>query len=198
MGAPQRSQPLTAGGFITLLLMILLTGCTKVVERPPMDGGNPVQRSSVVTVRGEGQIPATGRFAWAPGAERVYQDQRLPAAMDRYFRESIIKAFQARGYHYSPDPAKAELQIGYLLALESALDSGQVRDQYGISPGLAGASPDDTQYEKGTVILDVLDPRTGRSLWRSALQAFATFDLPEPVRRQRIQQAVESMLASFP
>ena len=73
-----------------------------------------------------------------------------------------------------------------------------MEDRYGVQPGLAGASPDPGRYEKGTLIITVVDRRSGLVAWRSALQGFASQNISEETRRERINDIVTRMLAGIP
>ena len=69
---------------------------------------------------------------------------------------------------------------------------------FGINPGLPSQSPSGQSYDKGTLIIDVSDKTTRRSLWRSAMQGYVTLDISEKERRERIRLLVEKMFRSFP
>jgi hypothetical protein len=79
--------------------------------------------------------------------------------------------------------------------LESELDDQAIAKIYGIAPGLIVQSTDD--YEKGALIIDIVDGFTKQSVWRGALQAAVTFDVEPAIRQQRVTSAVEALLKNF-
>ena len=72
-----------------------------------------------------------------------------------------------------------------------------INRHFGINPGLPGQKSGQT-YEKGTVIIDISDPATQKSLWRSAMQGYVEMSLTQSVRQERIKSVVAQMFRSFP
>ena len=59
-------------------------------------------------------------------------------------------------------------------------------------------SPEPDKFEKGTLVIDVVERKTGLSAWRSSLQGFAYLDIDQAERRQRIHSIVQRMLSGLP
>lgn len=55
-----------------------------------------------------------------------------------------------------------------------------------------------TQYEEGTLVLDVVNGRTEAAMWRGTATGTVRRDRPAEERRARLQQAVHDTLANFP
>jgi hypothetical protein len=91
----------------------------------------------------------------------------------------------------------SDLLIGFTLAFESALSDQEISRNYDIVPGLSSNKEKPNEYEKGTVIIDVADAESRSLIWRGALQAFASSDIPEDVRRERIDKAVKILTDNF-
>jgi len=90
-----------------------------------------------------------------------------------------------------------DLLIGYTLALERTLSDQEISQNYGITRELSGDKDKINEYEKGTVIIDLADAKSRTLIWRGALQAFATSDIPEDVRRERINKVVKILIDNF-
>jgi len=82
--------------------------------------------------------------------------------------------------------------------LNDARADQALAEQYGLKASVNLASPDPTRYEKGTLVIDVIERSSGLSAWRSALQGFASLDISESERRTRIHELVQRMLAGMP
>ncbi len=178
-----------------LILSTLAVCCTVIEEQPPEQ--KIVVKSSVVSsfFSAKRYIPGQ-RFAWLPGAERYFEDPRIK---DQTLKPMLVNAIQQTliqsGYQLTQDAKQADFLVGYLVALESELDDQAIAKIYGSAPGLIVQSTDD--YEKGTLIIDIVDGVTKQSVWRGALQAAITFDVEHSVRQQRVTTAVQTLLNNF-
>jgi hypothetical protein len=180
--------------YIAILAALLCAGCAtdKVFEEE-------LGRSNMITVENSAiPIPPSATFAWAPQITRYYSDPRFKnTPLQGMFHNAIKRKLQEKGYRYTPSPDQSDLLVGYVLALESAVSDDAIKRIYGVEPGFLAESPDREKYEKGTVIIDVYETRTRRSVWRTILQGFAVFDLSEEERRGRVEATVNMMLQGF-
>ena len=178
-----------------LLLFCLVAACTVTDEKTPQP--KITAKTSVVSSFFSAKRYMAGqRFAWMPGAERYFDDPRVKDQTIKPVLESAIQQTLINsGYQYMQDPQRADFLVGYLVALESELDDQTIAKLYGNTPGLPLQSTGD--YEKGTLIVDIVDGVTRQSVWRGALQAAVTFDVEHSVRQQRVTAAVETLLNNF-
>lgn len=91
----------------------------------------------------------------------------------------------------------SDLLIGFTLALEETLNDQKISENYGIASEPPRDKDKPNEYEKGTVIIDVADAHTRKLIWRGALQAMAGSDIPDHVRRARINKAVKILIDDF-
>ncbi|MGB7293405.1 MAG: DUF4136 domain-containing protein [Thermodesulfobacteriota bacterium] len=91
----------------------------------------------------------------------------------------------------------SDLLIGFTLSHESALTDQEISQNYDITPDPSTNKDKLNEYQKGTVIIDVADAESRSLIWRGALQAFASSDVPEDVRRERIDKAVKILIDNF-
>ncbi len=90
-----------------------------------------------------------------------------------------------------------DLLIGFNVALQAPLSDQEISQEYGIASGLPTDKVRTNEYEKGTIILDVADAETRTLIWRGALQAMVSPDIPDDVRQKRIDDAVKTLIDDF-
>lgn len=132
-------------------------------------------------------------YSWAPGATMVPTETRLDAeALEMELRRAIRDVMSARGYRFV-EPGAADRHVAYAIGLSRVLDSETLRRTFGFDPG----SPysDD---EHGTLVIAIVDPRSGTPLYRASIQAVVHPDASASRRQARIQGAVETLLATVP
>ena len=82
--------------------------------------------------------------------------------------------------------------------MNGAMSGEEISDRFRIQPGLNVQAPDDIRYEKGTLVVDITDVKSGRAVWRGALQGFADLAISRDDRQGRLNDMVAFMLARIP
>ena len=156
--------------------------------------------TAVVSVQdADNAISAGSTFAWLPEAVRVYEDARLQDADVKSLIESeIIKNLEAKKMKPVDSVNGASYVIAYTAALESSLDDKAIIQQFGLSPGKASLPGGDANTEKGSLIIYVMNKKSDRVVWRSAVQLGVKFDAPAEQRSARVRQLVAEMFQTFP
>lgn len=182
------------------ILAIILTafGCSLLGPRSVQDLPSELNQSIVVSIHNAKlDIPSSGTFAFSIEASRFYDDPRLDGAMlNKMLQDAIEREMTLKGYSLGMR-RNCDLLVGYIVALESSLDDGAINSHYGFNTGWSVAKANPKKYEKGTLIVDVIDARKKKPLWRGALQAYVSFELSEKIRRERINMAVKKLLSNF-
>lgn len=134
----------------------------------------------------------------APGGDPRVKNDLVEARV----RAAVERVLGDRGYIEAPS-GEGDFGIGYHAAIEGRIDVRTVDHFYGYGRrwgpyGGVARETVVTQYDEGTLILDVVDSRTQRLVWRGSAQARVRDDLDPRERAERIQGAVEQMLAEFP
>ncbi|MDB4870589.1 MAG: hypothetical protein JWL97_1593 [Gemmatimonadales bacterium] len=108
-------------------------------------------------------------------------------------RDEIRRAFEAKGYVYSP--GSADLAVAYYASAAPVLD---VRTfDYGYDwRGFPRQYVDVVQYTQGTVIIDVIDPATHKLLWRG--QGVAAVDTDPNKFAKELRRTVDAIVAKIP
>ena len=74
------------------------------------------------------------------------------------------------------------------------------RNEAAANPIPAGPSGSDTpmQYAEGTIIIDIINPQSGKSIWRAAGVGVMREGVDPTERAERLNQIIHKMLADFP
>jgi hypothetical protein len=107
--------------------------------------------------------------------------------------DEIRRAFESRGYTYSP--TNPDLAIAYYATAAPVLDVRTFNYGYDWF-GFPRQVVDVVQYTQGTVIIDVIDPRTRKLLWRGS--AVAAVDTDPDKYIKELRRAVDKIVARFP
>jgi Domain of unknown function (DUF4136) len=194
----QRRQYLPCLAFLAIVL--LLSGCSQ--QKPVMSRAirvRPMPFTAVSTMDPMADVSSTVSFTWAPRMQEIQSDPHEAEVLDKEtIQNAISKALREKGYEYTWRAGLADLRVGYLVVMNGALSGKEINDRFGIQPGMNLQAPDTVRYEKGTLVIDIIDMKTGRTAWRGALQGFADHRISKEDRQQRFDDIVMFMLARFP
>jgi hypothetical protein len=124
-------------------------------------------------------------YRWLPQGEGGFLDARVRSAINT----------QLVGKGYDPQPrVPPDFFVTYHVV---ARDRVEVRD-WGYTRGRFGRSASVQQYTEGTLIVDIVDARTMRLVWRGTARGELDPDAPAGDRERRLKDAVARLLAPFP
>lgn len=109
-------------------------------------------------------------FAWGPRDALPTGDPRLDAnpVFQDHMMGGVLKELSARGMTLG-DARTADLLIHYHASITERIDVNRVDRGYGYCT--QGDCPAETrEYEAGTIVLDFIDARSGRLIWRGWAQ----------------------------
>ena len=143
-------------------------------------------------------IPANRTFDWGPPDALPTGDPRLDR--DPFFKDqvqgAVEKQLAARGIVLA-SAARPDLLIHYHANIARRIDVNRVDRSSGYCA--EEACPPEMEYEAGTLVLDVVDARTNRLVWRGWAQRSVEDVLNNHDRMARmITEAVARMLQRFP
>ena len=156
---------------------------------------------SDVTIVSQGyqdlHITAATVFSWLPA--KVSEDPRLASdKINAFIHEAIENEMTRKGYTIRAESvaSKVGYYITYTAGLESSLDDQTIFKRYGILPGRP--SPINSQYEKGSLLIHVVDARSRKIVWQAAVQGDVDFTIADQQRKSRIQTLVTRMMKGLP
>ena len=179
-----------------VLASIALASCvTETTESPSMRFSD----AAVIAVQDPNIFVSKGStFAWLPEAVRFYEDERLAnAPVKSLIEKEIIKNMLAKEMVLVESVNGAKYAIAYTAALESSLDDSAIIRRFGLLPGNSQVPQDDSNIEKGTLIIYVFENRSNDVVWRSAAQVSVEFDMPADERKQRVERVLAEMFQTF-
>ena len=179
-----------------VLASIALASCvTETTESPSMKFSD----AAVIAVQDPNIFVSKGStFAWLPEAVHFYEDERLAnAPVKSLIEKEIIKNMLAKEMVMVESVNGAKYAIAYTAALESSLDDTAIIRRFGLLPGNSQVPQDDSNIEKGTLIIYVFENRSNDVVWRSAAQVSVEFDMPADERKQRVERVLAEMYQTF-
>ena len=176
---------------------ILMASCvTETVESPMMQFG----KTAVVSVGDPNASVSKGStFAWLPEAMHFYEDKRLENEPLKLLLEAeIVKNIKQQEMTFVDSVNVSKYTIAYTAALESSLNDSDIIQRYGLLPGISQLPENDTNVEKGSLILYVFENNSGNIIWRSAAQVGVEFDMTMEQRKERVIRVMAEMFQTFP
>jgi hypothetical protein len=141
-------------------------------------------------------------YAWLPAVPGQRTDPRVHNDLiDARVRAAVDRALGARGFGQVPEP-EADFFVNYYLLLDTRLDVRTLNSSFGYGTHLwrssAGTQTVVTEYERGTLIVDVLAAHERRLVWRGSTNARLGSSTTAERRTQLINEAVETVMSRFP
>jgi Domain of unknown function (DUF4136) len=181
------------------VLALIVAAC--VTHPTPDIGMMRIQpQPAIVAVATPGvTIPAGASFAWLPGSIHFHKDQRMQdSTLQNMIERGIRQNLQAMGYRFVDSASASDFSIGYTAALESALNDDEIMHRFGLLPGSSIVTAGSAEYEKGTLIIYVMNAAGHDVVWRSAVQAGVDLTVGDAEREQRLDGLLKDMFQTFP
>jgi hypothetical protein len=138
-------------------------------------------------------------YDWGPADALPTGDPRLDR--NPFFKDhvegAVEKQLAARGFS-RPTSGTADLLLHYHASITQRIDVNRVDSGYGYCSG-GDCQARVAEYEAGTLVLDVVDARTNKVIWRGWAQDSVEDVLDnQDTMARKINQAVTRMLDRFP
>ncbi|MGE0161092.1 MAG: DUF4136 domain-containing protein [Gemmatimonadales bacterium] len=163
-----------------VLMVVALAGC-----------GVPIQSGAHFANAWE--PPARATFAWNDSADRTQGDQRLEdnAFLHARLHEAVEWELNLRGIRYSE--SNPSLLIHHHFSLADHEMEREIVDEAGYE------STETIVYEGGSLVLHIVDARTGEDAWVAWAQANVEPALTSPAAMRRwVYDLVTRMFADWP
>ena len=182
-----------------VVLSVLITGCSSSNKNLFEDYPDELTRFAIVSLSQPGvTISKNSTIGWHPGMRKksLSSDALLQEA--RVLLDDILaQSIEQKGFRFYPwVRAKVDYWLAYRVILDEAMMGDVMVNQFGMEPGFIKDGSHD--YEKGTLVVDLINARTNQTLWRSSAQGLVAPDIPEDLRRFRLESAIDQMLTALP
>ena len=127
--------------------------------------------------------------------------------VDTRIRRAVEQSLADRGYTKT-STGEGNFGVGYHGFIQGKIDVRTIDRYYGYGPGWGrygayypGPVATETyvdQYDEATLILDIVDRRSRKLVWRGSTSARVRAEETPDKRDQRTRQAVDAILAKFP
>jgi len=184
-GEPMSRLRVTA---ILALSAVVLAGCATT-----MGAGAYAQRGL--------ELSRYRTYDWGPADALPTGDPRLDKDPD--FRDhlegAVEKQLAAKGFvRATQETGRPDLLLHYHASIDTRIDVGQTEREYGACRN-GDCQSWVVNYEAGTLVLDMVDAKSERLIWRGWAQDSVAPMLADRNRmRQKIQEAVGRMMGRFP
>jgi hypothetical protein len=175
-----RYRALTLG-----VVLPLLTACSTITVQSDHD---PAADFARLRSYGWLQKPSD-----APRDPRISND-----LLDSRVHSAVNDELHSKGYTEAENP---DFRVTYHVMVSNKLDVQSFPTSYGYGLGRVGVAASDvrvSEYEVGTLLLDVVDGSTNELVWRGSAQARIDPNRTPQERTKLIRDAVHQMLKRFP
>lgn len=150
-------------------------------------------------------------YAWESESQPAVGDPRIDSSLlNSRIRTAVDQTLSSRGFQ-KVETGTPDFKVAYLMAVEEKMDVTQVSTPYYSPYGVYGTASINstwnmgggvdtfvTQYEEGTLLLDVVDPKTNALIWRGSGKKAIDENADSAKREANINKAVQKILAEFP
>jgi hypothetical protein len=184
-------QSSSARILITLSLLVLVAACSST-PTATMDFDPGFDFSGVRTIT----IKSVDRSI---SSESVLSDMQVGR-----LNQSLTDELVRRGFDVVPDNGNADMLLTWHLVTQERTDvrsynsSVRFNNCWNCRQPMSSTSVRVIQYTRGTLIVDMLDPGTQQSVWRSIFESRLR-DQPDAARAAEVRrEAAEAVFAEFP
>jgi hypothetical protein len=136
-------------------------------------------------------------WAWLPGSKPSEKD--IDSISEQRIRSAIEAELPKRGLTKKEDGA--DLSVTFQISVQHKIvqSNASVGVGYGWGPAHVGVSKSPSKsYDEGTLILDLVDPKTKTLVWRGTAIGTVHKDSSPEERQQNIKLAVSYLLEDYP
>lgn len=171
---------------LALVLALALSACSSVQVKTDWDP--------------EADFAGLHTWAFQSSTPNVTGNPRLDDPLvHKRIQAAISAALAVRGY-LELEQGVPDFEVAYHVAIEQKLDAQTIYTGYGPYRGwsMAGAHTVVDTYDLGTLIIDLIGPKTHAVIWRGTAQSRLQ-NLKTPAEREeRVQEVVDEVLDKFP
>jgi len=185
---------------VTLMLVVVLPGaaCSKRKAGVETGARSAIEDIAVRTSFDPSmRFPQSATFGWDTGNPKLPDDVRVdPLTLETRLREAIRRSMAEKNYQlrgYTPD-----FRLGYRVAIKSDEFAATPGERYTLRDGWIPAMAGARKVEAGALMIDIVDAQSHRLVWQGVCEGNVTMTAGDEAKRDRLNRAVELLLADFP
>lgn len=174
-------------------LIVLLTGCSPITVKTEFDPA--------------AKFAGLHTYDWMP-SKVDSAGTRDDADIERRIRSAVDDELRARGYSQASSDS-SDFLVVFHAGIQKKMSVNSVDRYYGARPGGGwGYGPGSgwrphsetyvSEYELGTLILDINSPESRTPIWRGNAHAAVSQSDSQETKDKRIREAVHRLLERFP
>lgn len=138
-------------------------------------------------------------YAWLPKKASAPQDPRFDNdVVNAHVRRSANAVLAEKGYTLATG-ADPDFLIAFRFTTSDIAGDNQIPDYFGYFPiAWGGIGFYTSEVQEGTLIIDVIDPKTKRAIWRGVGERQVDPDAWPSTRLKRIDSGVAKVMQQFP
>jgi hypothetical protein len=187
-------------GLTLIAVPACLSGACAALHGGAGRDGSYRNPSMYIMVNPDQPIPNSCGYKWGMHYFRVRDDEKTDLAeVDERLRSAIKRELHRHGYNEVED--NPELMVSFAAALNADLDETAFNEAYGaqFKFPFPPENPDEKRvYSKGSLVIDVLDAKTMKLLWRGTILADVDMSVTKREKDRRVRKAVRALLNQFP
>ena len=186
---------------LIIVLLGWLSACVTVVEdqpkQPPSALEQELRRTSVISTSDPGFNPQPGaRVAWRDGLQVLSSDgKQINPDLKEKIKSHIDRNLAGKGFRFSQPGQPIDYWVHGLILLGDELNEEKLGQILGFEPGLVSQS---RNYEKGSLVLILVNPNNPATKWRGVVQVFTSTELTEAERELRLDYIIRSLMHPLP
>jgi hypothetical protein len=175
---------------LTAVLSLALVGCSST----PTKVNSGAIKASTFNFVSNNYKPEVG-----------FTDERAP--VHALIQTAIADNLAAKGLTRAQGNTVGDVTVAYLVIIGNNVSTTSVKDYFGYARDYAALaekahdigtdSKNPNYFEAGTLVIDILDSRSGRLLWRNYVTRPTLRDKTQAVRQAAIQEAVNDALKNL-
>jgi hypothetical protein len=148
-----------------------------------------------ISTPGEAQRATAYRtYAWLP--QPATPDANHNPILDSHVRQAVDGELTKKGYRLASE--KPDFLVGWHATTQAKANVQTVDTYYGFRWGFAVPETYVTEYQQGTLIIDVVDGATRTLVWRGSAQADLGSNRSASDTVKKIEEAAKKIMERFP
>lgn len=182
-----------------VLLVICIFGCTNNLYHPETGTVAGLDNPSVrILASHSPEAPVSGSFGWGFCLFKLGEKNDVDiTAVNERLHKALLSEFTSKGLIFAE--SEPDIVVSYALANGEEMNMDEMNKTYGDLLKMPKDKLEtDMHYERGVLVVDVVDRKTGVLLWRGAIMATLDMSWPENRKQERCDAAIKELLRHYP